>query len=115
MMQGRSAALSSKYDINLVSNFTNMHYVSLNSHRKMLNYYINNIRRDLLFFKLQGWESEKLLFNLHSLNWDISVNNKLRGTRFGTPIDDTHMQGTLSQIFDIGLSLFFLSSVEKLV
>ena len=56
MMQGRSAALSSKYDINLVSNFTNMHYVSLNSHRKMLNYYINNIRRNLLFFKLQGWE-----------------------------------------------------------
>ena len=45
MMQDRLAALSSKYDINLVSNFTYMHYVSLNSHRKMLNYYINNIRR----------------------------------------------------------------------
>ena len=33
MMQGRLAALSSKYDIYLVPNFINMHYVSLDSHR----------------------------------------------------------------------------------
>ena len=54
MMQGRSAALSSEYDINLVSNFINMIYVSLNSHRIMLYYYINNIRRDIFFDKLKG-------------------------------------------------------------
>ena len=42
MMQGRLAALSSKYDIDLVPNFTKMHYVSLNSHRKMLYCDINN-------------------------------------------------------------------------
>ena len=67
-MQGRSAALSSKYDIYLVPNLTNMHYVSLNSHRKMLCYDINNIIRDAGFFSLKGWESENLLFNLHFLN-----------------------------------------------
>ena len=54
MMQGRLAALFSEYDINLVSNFINMNYVSLNSHRIMLYYYINNIRRDIVFVKLKG-------------------------------------------------------------
>ena len=108
MMQGRSAALSSKYDIYLVPNFTDMHYVLLNSHRKMVHYYINNIRKDLVFFKLKGWESEKLLFNIHFLNWDISVNNKLRTTKSRTPIDDTNMQGTVSQVFGIGLSFYFI-------
>ena len=49
MMQGRSATLISEYDISLVSNFINMNYVSLNSHSKMLYYYINNIRRDIVF------------------------------------------------------------------
>ena len=46
MMQGRLAALSSKYDINLVPNFINMHYVPLDSHREMLYYDINNILRN---------------------------------------------------------------------
>ena len=54
MMQGCLAALSSEYDINLVSNFINMNYVSLNSHRKMLYHYINNIRREIVFVKLTG-------------------------------------------------------------
>ena len=54
MMQGRSAALSSKYDIYLVPNFSNIHYVSLNSHRKMIHYFINNIRKDLVFLMLKG-------------------------------------------------------------
>ena len=92
MMQGRSAVLSSKYDINLVPNFTNIQLVSLDSHRQMI-HYINNMCKDLVCFKLKGWESEKLLFNLHFLNCDISVNNKYRSTLFRTPIDDTNMQG----------------------
>ena len=43
MMQGHLAALYSRYDINLVPNFINMQYVSLDSYRKMLYYGINNI------------------------------------------------------------------------
>ena len=54
MMQGCLAALSSEHDINLVSNFINMNYVSLNSHRKMLYHYINYICRDIVFVKLKG-------------------------------------------------------------
>ena len=46
MMQGRLAAHSSKYDIYLVPNLINMHYVSLDSQRKMLYYGINNILRN---------------------------------------------------------------------
>ena len=43
MMQGRLAALSSRYDIYLVPKFIDMHYVSLDSHKKMLYYDMNNI------------------------------------------------------------------------
>ena len=46
MMQGRLAALFSKYDIYLVPNFINMFYVSLDSHRKMLYHDIHNILRN---------------------------------------------------------------------
>ena len=42
------------------------------------------------------------------MNWDISFNNKVRSTTFLTPIDDTHMQGTVSQIVDVGLSFDFI-------
>ena len=51
---------------------------------------------------------KKLLFNLDFLNWDMSVNNKVRSTKPLTPIDDTRMQGTVSQIVDIGLSFDFI-------
>ena len=73
-MQGRLAAPSSKYDIYLVPNFIDMHYVSLDRHRKMLYYGINNILRNAGTFQLKCSESEKLLFILQFLNWDISVN-----------------------------------------
>ena len=63
-MKGRLAALSSKYDIYLVPDFINMHYVSLNSHWKMLYYDINNILRNAGTFQLKGWESEKNTFQL---------------------------------------------------
>ena len=46
MMQGHLAALSSNYDIYRVSSFISMNYVSLDSHRKMLYYDINNILRN---------------------------------------------------------------------
>ena len=46
MMQGCLAALSSKYDIYLVPNCIDIHYVPLNSHRKMPYYDINNILRN---------------------------------------------------------------------
>ena len=50
MMHRRSVALSSKYDIYLVSNLTSMQYVAVNSHRKMLYYDINNIFKNAGFF-----------------------------------------------------------------
>ena len=50
MMQGRLAAVSSKYDIYLVPSFIDMHYVSLDRHRKMLYYDKNNILRNAEIF-----------------------------------------------------------------
>ena len=108
-MQGRFAALSSEYEIYHVSNLTIMHYISLNSQRKMLYYNKEHIKRDTGLFKLKWPESEKLLFNFYLLNQDISSNiNKLRSTKSWISMDEIHMQGTMSQIFDIGLSFEFI-------
>ena len=53
-MQGRFMALSSKYNLHHVPNFTNMHYVSLNSHRIKIYYNINHILRDAVFSLFEG-------------------------------------------------------------
>ena len=37
------------------------------------------------------------------LNKDILLNNTFRNTRFSIHIDNIHMEGTVSQIFDICL------------
>ena len=50
MIQGRLGVLSSKYDTYCGPNFTNIHYVSLNGHRIMLYFDINNKIRDAVFF-----------------------------------------------------------------
>ena len=43
MMQGRFAALPSKYDIYCIPDIISIHDISLNSQRKMLNYNTNLI------------------------------------------------------------------------
>ena len=46
--------------------------------------------------------------NLHIvLNQDISLNNSLKHLKFGVPVDITHMEVTVSQIFNLGLSILF--------
>ena len=81
MMQGHFAALSFKYIIYHVLSFTNIYYLLSNSQRQMLCYYITHILRDAGLFKLKERELEKLLFILHFLNQDISVNNPFRGSK----------------------------------
>ena len=81
MMQGLFAVLPSKFHIYCVLNIMNIHYISLNSQGKVLCLNTNYILWDRGIFLLEGREMEKLLFNLHFLDQDISVNNELRCTK----------------------------------
>ena len=51
---------------------------------------------------------EKLFFTLHVLIQDISVNITLRNTTYSVHTDEIQMEGTVSQIFEIGLSFDFM-------
>ena len=80
-MQGLFAVLPPKSDIYCVLNIMNIHNISLNSQGKVLCLNTNYILGDRGIFLLEGREMEKLLFNLHFLDQDISVNNELRCTK----------------------------------
>ena len=49
-----------------------------------------------------------MTFYFYFLNYDISLNNTFRNTTFSMCIDNIHMKGTVSQIFDICLSFCFM-------
>ena len=45
-----------------------------------------------------GCKCEKRLFTIYFLNCNILLNNKARIAKSSTPIDDIHLEGTMSQI-----------------
>ena len=45
---------------------------------------------------------------LFFLSYDISPNNIFRSTKFAMLIDNIHMEGTVSQISEIGFSFYFM-------
>ena len=51
---------------------------------------------------------EKLIFALHFFNQDILVKNILINKKSLMHIDGIHMEGTVSQNFEIGLTLYFI-------
>ena len=51
------------------------------------------------YFSWEVGKIEKLLFNFHFLNYDISVNKQLRNTKYEIHTDELHMEGTVSQIY----------------
>ena len=58
-------------------------------------------------------EIEKLNFSTFFLNQDISLNIVLNRLKFGLPVDETHSEGTVSQIFYLGLSFHLVKSRKK--
>ena len=59
-------------------------------------------------FQLEGREIEKLLFSIHFFIQDISLDIIFRNTESWIHLDDIQMEGTVSQIVDIGLSFCFI-------
>ena len=51
----------------------------------------------------------KLFFHLYLLNMDILLNIEVRYMKFLTELENILMQGTVSQIFDEGLSFYSMS------
>ena len=49
-----------------------------------------------------------MTFQLIFFNYDISPNNTFRNTKFSIHIDNFHMEGTMSQIFDICFGFCFM-------
>ena len=47
----------------------------------------------------------KLFFHFNLLNKDISLISKIKSLRFSTCVKNIHLEGTVSQIFDLGLSV----------
>ena len=61
--------------------------------------------------KYIDWEVENLKMTFQLLFfelYDILLNNIFRSTKFAMLIDNIQLEGTVSQIFEIGLSLYFM-------
>ena len=56
------------------------------------------------------WEFENFNFQYIFLNWIISVIDGAKATKFGTPLVEGHSEGTVSQIFYLGPSFYFMKS-----
>ena len=61
------------------------------------------IKFDLIFFKFKTD-----FFHFYFLNIDISFNIQVTEMKFCTGVNNIHIEGTVSQIFDIGLSFYFI-------
>ena len=48
----------------------------------------------------------KPIYHFYSFNMDISLNIQVSDTKFSTVGDNNRMQGTMSQIFYLGLSFY---------
>ena len=51
-----------------------------------------------------------LFYHFYFLNMDISLNIEVSIIKFATGIDKNHMQGTLSQIYYLGLGFYFMAN-----
>ena len=49
-------------------------------------------------------------FHYFFLNWDISVKNKAKRIKIGGHVVHIHLEGTVSQIFYLGHSFYFMQS-----
>ena len=49
-------------------------------------------------------------FHLHFLNWDISIENKAKHMKIGEHVVRTYLEGTVSQMFYLDHSFYFMKS-----
>ena len=59
---------------------------------------------------LTTWKLKKCNFQSISFKWIISVIYVGKFTKFGTHLVEGHLEGTMSQIFYLGLGFYFMMS-----
>ena len=52
---------------------------------------------------------KKQFFHFYFLNTDIMLDIIVKEMKFGMGVENNHIEGTVSQIFDLGLSFYFIS------
>ena len=82
-------------------------------------YYTSNERESFSLFNVinnfviinvqKKTQIKKLFFHFYFLNKDISFVIQNKQMRFSTDVKHFHVEGTVPQIFDLGLSFYFIS------
>ena len=76
----------------------------------MLYHGINNVNVENEIKVSTNREIQNCNFQHIFLNWNISINNGANFIKFGTLVVRGHLEGTVSQIFYLGPSFYFMKS-----
>ena len=82
----------------LVFQYPNNDYISVDSQRRMLYRCHENFKN--------------CKFQIFFFNWSFSVIYGAKLTKFGTCVVEGHLEGTVSQIFDLGPSFLFFVDIK---
>ena len=108
MVRGHFAALMQICVFSLDFEYPNGHYTSLDSHMWMPS---NDLKYENVPFKVEihrTWELNNFNFQYIFLKWIFSAIHGANFTKFGTCIVEGHSEGSVSQIFYLGPSFYFM-------
>ena len=108
MVRGRFAVLREISAFSYVAHYLNDNYTSLDSQRRMLSNDLNYLNVTYTVEIHPTWEFKSCNFQYIFLNWIFSVNYEAKITKFGICIVEGHSEGTMSQIFFLCLSFYFM-------
>ena len=108
MVGGRFAVPMQTSNISLFNRYSNKNYISLDSQRIMLYHDIHYVDVKNKIEVLTKREFKNCNFQQYFLNLNISVINGANFIKFGTPVVDDYSEGTVSQIFNLGSSFYFM-------
>ena len=106
MMRGRFGGLKSNSHIYFDPVYIIVYYISLDNQKK-------EVLGNISYMKI-GTEIENCFFNFYFLIQDISFDNMFPSLHFLTHLENIHLEGTVSQIFDTGPS-FHLMKCRKII
>ena len=108
MVGGRFAVLREISIFSYVSQYYNDNHTPLDSQRGMLSNDLKYLNVTYTVEIKPTWEFKSSNFQYIFLNWIISVIYKANITKFRTCIVRGHSEGTVSQIFYLSLSFYFM-------
>ena len=120
MPQGLIRGLAAWFALfpNVFNNYFILCYIDLfqDSLQRLVFYVYNDIKYiwiSLQLINIGSTENESSIFNLYFLNKDISLTNIVKKMKFSRVVLHALAEGSLSQIFDLGLSFYFMLCRKK--